>query len=192
MPAETTTTTPPISWRFRMNFVPKNVDPYRTQTIQPARKTLPQVCRFPIRQTTNTLFETFLPANRATLFYTEQWLENAAKCPLWKTRIQEKNGMINEEGHLFFESDDDKESFYTEWGFEPDEQTKTVQSMFHPPPCEQQTVEQFAAMYGVVLKKDVNKQMNKQVNKKVRKRSLKNTLVENAEPTTPYVPPTIV
>jgi len=57
--------------------------------------------------------------------YWYKWLYYASFSPLWKLRIERYGGIINKEKKevLFI----DEESFYDEYGYEPDEQPKEVQ-----------------------------------------------------------------
>ena len=68
--------------------------------------------------------------------YLHHWLYYASKCPLWAKRIQEFKGIVYDlERKVIFkeeqEQDEDDEllqSFYDNYGYEPDEQKKEVQN----------------------------------------------------------------
>jgi hypothetical protein len=56
-----------------------------------------------------------------------EWLFYAAGSPLWKTRIQKYQGIINYDKKMVTFSDEDlEEAFYNLYNLEPDEQPKTV------------------------------------------------------------------
>lgn len=71
--------------------------------------------------------------------YYYDWLYHASFSPLWKARILKHNGRIDEKiKKIIFEededSDDNEQSFYNEFGYEPDEhkietQNKTIQEI---------------------------------------------------------------
>ena len=71
--------------------------------------------------------------------YYYDWLYHASFSPLWKARILKHNGCIDEKiKKIIFEededSDDNEQSFYNEFGYEPDEhkietQNKTIQEI---------------------------------------------------------------
>jgi hypothetical protein len=183
------TPTPPKK-QLRIHLQSKDIEKYQTQTVSPARNTLNQVCRFPIRYEVLALFNTDVPENRVAIYHgSDKWLEYAAISPVWEIRIREHNGILNEDGHLFFQSDEDKESFYELWGYEPDEQSKEIQQFYmgkHP--HESLTVEQFANQYGYSLlseKKEENKSKKKVF--KIKK-TLKNTLLPMNEPINKFHP----
>jgi len=56
------------------------------------------------------------------------WDYFAYNTPLWKKRIENCNGIINDKTYeLIFKNDDDNEAFYEKYNYEPDEQSKEVQ-----------------------------------------------------------------
>ena len=56
------------------------------------------------------------------------WDYFAYQTPIWKERIKMCNGVIDHNKHeLSFKNDDDHESFYEAYNYEPDEQSKEVQ-----------------------------------------------------------------
>lgn len=58
------------------------------------------------------------------------WIYYASRSPLWKKRIQKHGGNINEERKIVeFENEDEEEAFHQDYGLEPDEQHKDIQSM---------------------------------------------------------------
>jgi hypothetical protein len=62
------------------------------------------------------------------LAYRYNWLFYASYSPLWKKRILKYNGTIDDkEKKIIFSDENDEELFYTEFGYEPDEQKIKVQ-----------------------------------------------------------------
>ena len=58
------------------------------------------------------------------------WIYYAYKCPLWRERINEFEGVPNhDEKTVVFPNDDKQEEFYQKYGLEPDEQPKEIQEM---------------------------------------------------------------
>jgi len=56
------------------------------------------------------------------------WLFYASHSPIWKTRVLEYNGTIdNDKKTVTFSNDDDLENFYDKYGLEPDEQSILIQ-----------------------------------------------------------------
>lgn len=61
--------------------------------------------------------------------YYYKWLYYASQSPLWASRICEFNGVIDNETHsVEFEEEDDLQSFYSNYGYEPDEQHTITQN----------------------------------------------------------------
>lgn len=90
------------------------VDRYATQEPNgPARNYLKQVSEYPIRYEMIDQGDAYLSPN---------WLDYCIQTPIWKDRIQKGNGRIVE-NRVVFETDEDLETFYEKWGFEPDEQS---------------------------------------------------------------------
>jgi len=58
----------------------------------------------------------------------DKWLFHAAGSPLWKSRIQKYDGMVDyEEKTVTFSDEDKEEAFYNLYDLEPDEQSLIVQ-----------------------------------------------------------------
>ena len=91
--------------------------------IYPPRHYLKQVSKYPIRgRLTAAEKEAYLGTN---------WLYYCAKTPIWEIRIREYRGTILEgNGEVAFNTDDDLEAFYDKWGLEPDEQSAEMHQ-FH-------------------------------------------------------------
>ena len=67
--------------------------------------------------------------NHIELFkqHTENWLYYASYTPLWKTRIDEFNGIVNyDKRDVIFDDDDDFEEFHELYGYDLDEQSREL------------------------------------------------------------------
>ena len=61
--------------------------------------------------------------------YYYNWLYYAAQSPLWESRIEAYNGVVdNENKTVEFEDEDDLQEFYKKYGYEPDEQQISIQN----------------------------------------------------------------
>lgn len=61
--------------------------------------------------------------------YLEKWLFHASRSPLWEKRILDHHGRIdNKRQSVEFEDDDWLETFYEQYGYEPDEQPVEIQN----------------------------------------------------------------
>lgn len=62
------------------------------------------------------------------LCYFDQWLYYASYSPVWTNRLKMFNGIINhEKKKVVFEDENNEESFYDNYGYEPDEQKIATQ-----------------------------------------------------------------
>ena len=61
------------------------------------------------------------------IFRSNAWLYYASFTPIWKERIDEYNGYVNESSHrVLFETEEIESEFYLKYGYEPDEQPQQV------------------------------------------------------------------
>jgi hypothetical protein len=171
--------------QLRIVLTPSDISKYQTQTDSSPRKVLSKVCRFPIRHQVLQLFQTDVPEDRIGIYHgSEKWLEYAAKSPVWEKRIREHGGIVNEDGHLFFPTDDEKESFYELWGYEPEEQTKEIQEQYMGNNATKSfSIEEFATQYGYQLEPSKKRTIKKKLSN-----NLENTLLPIQEPIKPYIP----
>lgn len=94
-----------------------------TSEEMPPYKVLKTAAKYQIRPTNRQI-------SKAELLdiYHDKWLYYAAYCPLWKARLDLYNGTKNHiTKHIDFDSDENLEAFFEEYGYEPDEQTIDVQ-----------------------------------------------------------------
>jgi hypothetical protein len=110
---------------------------------------LKKVCKYAIRKETNCLFKTEFVSNRED--YCNNWLYYAANSPVWQERIY--GGVMNHATkRIDFETDDDFDAFYDEWGLEPDEQSIEVQEKSIGNGNEKQlSMKEFCEKYGGVV-----------------------------------------
>jgi len=98
-----------------------DVDCFRTIEVEPRWKTLQQKCTYDGVKTSE-------PNQSLLDTYRNDWLFYACFSPIWKTRVLEYNGRVdNDKKTVVFENDDDLEKFYDKYGYEPDEQSLEIQ-----------------------------------------------------------------
>jgi hypothetical protein len=128
--------------KFTVLLNEKDVEKYKTiETTEnvPARKILPKVCLYATRKDLNQLFNCRhkdLEPKEVVELMRYNWPYYAAKTPVWKQRIQDHNGIIDEEDEcIFWDPDLDiekEEAFYLLYGYDLDEQSLAVQSKIMP------------------------------------------------------------
>lgn len=137
--------TPPPQYKetkFLVQIGEKEVEIYKTVQASadlPARKILAKVCTYATRKDLNTLFncrhKDFEPKEIVDLMR-YNWPYYAAKSPIWKQRIQEYNGIIDQEDECVFWDPElnveKEEAFYELYGYDLDEQTSEIQSKMMP------------------------------------------------------------
>jgi hypothetical protein len=65
-------------------------------------------------------------ADARLMLFRRDWLYACSLCPIWADWIKSAGGTIANES-VIFDSEDDEESFYEQYGFEPDEQPLEIQ-----------------------------------------------------------------
>tara|TARA_B100001057_G_scaffold498392_1_gene605230 strand:- start:2689 stop:3525 length:837 start_codon:yes stop_codon:yes gene_type:complete len=92
------------------------------------RNILKTKCIYKIHKSFNTLFDIVNPSQfELCKRIQEDWLYYASYSPIWESRINQYNGIIDHENkRVVFQNDDDFENFYELWEYEPDEQGKEV------------------------------------------------------------------
>jgi hypothetical protein len=128
--------------KFTVLLNEKDVEKYKTiETPEdvPARKILHKVCLYATRKDLNRLFNCRhkdLDPKEIVALMRYNWPYYAAKSPVWKQRIQDHNGIIDEEDEcIFWDPDLDiekEEAFYLLYGYDLDEQSLAVQSKIMP------------------------------------------------------------
>jgi len=129
--------------KFTVLLNEKDVEKYKTMEANsedlPARKILPKVCLYATRKDLNQLFNCRhkdLEPKEVVELMRYNWPYYAAKTPVWKQRIQDHNGIIDEEDEcIFWDPDLDiekEEAFYLLYGYDLDEQSLAVQSTIMP------------------------------------------------------------
>jgi len=142
--------------RFYIELEDKDIEQY--DTISPIQGELPRftlgkVCRFSSRKEYNNIFGTghknalqkdILDAS------TMNWDYYASFSPVWKERIEDHNGRIDDlTKRVIFDDDDDQEEFYDRYGYEPDEQRIDVLSKItHVNPLVQMSLHEFCVKFG--------------------------------------------
>jgi hypothetical protein len=128
--------------KFRVLLNEKDVEKYKTIEIAedvPARTILSKACRYATRKDLNQLFNCRhkdLDTKEIVELMRYNWPYYAAKSPVWKHRIQDHHGIIDEEDEcIFWDPDLDiekEEEFYQLYGYDLDEQSLAVQSKMMP------------------------------------------------------------
>jgi hypothetical protein len=118
---------------FYIQMDPSGLEKYKT--VEKGKEELPYLvprrcCVFEARKYANTAFNCHHKdtSNKDLyLIYRDHWVYYASFSPLWRERIDQCNGYINNElKTVTFENDDDLDEFYDEFGYEPDEQPKEL------------------------------------------------------------------
>ena len=142
--------------RFYIELEDKDIEQY--DTISPIQGELPRftlgkVCRFSARKEYNEIFGTghknalqkeILDAS------TMKWDYYASFSPVWKERIEDYKGRIDDvTKRVIFDDDDDQEEFYDRYGYEPDEQCLDLLSKItHVNSVVQMSLQEFCAKFG--------------------------------------------
>lgn len=115
--------------KFKIIIDESKIEQYKTDTIDDSTEMTPwskfgRICRYPIRTNVRHLFQTYVPNDLKIIYSSiDNWLYYAAKSPIWKKRIEENGGKINEfTKKVEFENDINKEDFYEKWDYDIDEQ----------------------------------------------------------------------
>ena len=95
----------------------------------PPRKILPLAKIYSIDSNNYlSLFELKREKQDIKSAYYYGWLYCASFSPLWRNRIAKCHGVIDAKNKQVLFDDDDIDGFYDEYGYEPDEQTATVEN----------------------------------------------------------------
>jgi hypothetical protein len=134
---------------------------YETIDMDDPRMVLKNGCIYAVRQNMNALFRTFVPDNMLELWRND-WLYYAAKSPVWLHRIEQFNGIINDEKKTVDFDDEDYdendltmfERFHLKWNYDPDEQGVEIRDRIigkQLANLEQITVQIFCCKYGAII-----------------------------------------
>ena len=134
----------------------ENITKYYTLSpIEKTYKYLQNVGLYKIRTNIKQLFQGDYGNIKNEFYY--NWIYYASGSPIWLERINEFNGTVNNETKkVEFLSEDWEELFYNTWGFEPDEQSQTIQDqIIGSNTVEQICIKDFCEKYGspIVTKK---------------------------------------
>lgn len=124
--------------RIYIQFRSRDLAKYMTHTLENThsspRAYLRTVSNYPIRKSESIFMRKYVYASNESVFkkdthdpYLYNWLYYAAQSPIWKSRIAEYGGMIDDAERLvLFPDDEQHESFYDKYGYEPDEQSEEM------------------------------------------------------------------
>jgi hypothetical protein len=115
-----------------INLKPECIEKYK-MIVDPSIKTynvLNNACRFSINNSYNQLFKLVEPDNVRNCYFIN-WLYYACRSPIWEDRCIDANCEIDDDASkIVFTNEDDEDSFYEKWGYDPDEQPTAVQERF--------------------------------------------------------------
>ena len=138
--------------QFRITSI--NINKYKTHdhVAEKGRFVLQKHCRYKIRNEVDDIFNMNI-VDIKNKFHCH-WEYYAYECPLWQERIMRHNGVKNDVTEIIdFEHDDDAEEFYDLYGYEPDEQNKSVQEQcIGDQMVKQMSIKEFAQKYGGTIK----------------------------------------
>jgi hypothetical protein len=145
--------------KFYIELEDKDITQY--DTISPVqgelpRLTLGKVCRFSTRKEYNNIFGSghkSLAQKEILDASTMKWDYYASFSPVWKERIEDHNGKIDDViKRIVFDDEDDQEEFYDRYGYEPDEQCIGILSKItHVNTVIQMSLHEFSIKFCVTL-----------------------------------------
>ena len=124
--------------RIYIQFRPRDLAKYMTHTFEnphsSPRAYFKTVSDYPSRKPESLFLRKYVYASNENAVkedtrepYLYNWLYYAAQSPIWKSRIAEYGGMIDDaELLVLFPDDEQHESFYDKYGYEPDEQSEEM------------------------------------------------------------------
>jgi hypothetical protein len=115
------------SIRLNINLNDDDIISYKTVYGSPT-SILKKTNKYPIRKYINRLFNgNFFEHHDLINMYNIHWLYYAYISPIWKLRLDKYNIIINDNTQIIdFIDDDTTEKFYSEWGYDPEEQPLIV------------------------------------------------------------------
>jgi hypothetical protein len=141
--------------KFYIELEDKDIEQY--DTISPIQGELPRftlgkACRFSTRKEYNEIFGTGhknIDQKEILDASTMKWDYYASFSPVWKERIEDHNGRIDDvTKRVIFDDDDDQEEFYDRYGYEPDEQRVDILSKItHVNPVVQMSLHEFCVKF---------------------------------------------
>jgi hypothetical protein len=141
---------------------------YKDDTLKrPARKILAQACLYSTCKNMAILFQ----ANYVSLDFAQMseyhrmdhhWLYFASFSPVWKRRILEFKGIIDDTtSRVDFPDEESLEAFFEEFGYEPDEQAHDVSGkIMHMQHNQQMTMKEFCCIFNKTKIVRVNKKQS--------------------------------
>lgn len=121
--------------RIYIQFRPRDLAKYLTHNHDGnPREYLQIVSQYPIRKPESLFLRRYVCASNESIIkedsrepYLYNWLYYAAQSPIWRSRIAEYGAMLDDTTQsVTFPDDDQMESFYATYGYEPDEQSLEI------------------------------------------------------------------
>jgi hypothetical protein len=138
--------------RFYIELEDKDIIQYETIWEELPRLTLGKACIFSTKKEYNNIFGSRHKdiCNKDILdTSTMKWDYYASFSPVWKERIEQHNGKIDDKmKRIVFDHDDDQEEFYDRYGYEPDEQSVDIlDKITHVKPIVQMSLREFCVKF---------------------------------------------
>ena len=136
-----------------ISMTPEHIQPYATKTVstEKASHLFSRLHLYPAIKIYNNLFDTKMPDEFSTIYHypLEKWLYSASMSPCWLERIEQHNGIINNESKLVeFPDTNDEIEFCKKWDYEQDEQLLHIRQMsLGNATDKQQTIKQFCKKF---------------------------------------------
>jgi len=132
-----------------------HIKKYKNIDSEQPDKVLKERCNYHIRKNVNRLFNLQLPEYQELhKIYCSEWLYYASHSPIWKERIYEYNGNIdNETKNIIFCNIDDEEAFYNKYNYNVDEQpTNIFHKIMGTSETLYDTIKDFCKKYKFIMK----------------------------------------
>ena len=136
------------------------IEKYKTLDNNQPESVLKEKCIYDVKKEINRLFNISIPDYEELInLYFEKWLYFASEAPIWKERIDEYNGVVNdEENKITFMSEDDEQLFYNKYNYDPDEQeNETMEKIIGKKKVDYYTIKDFCKKYHFKIKTKIRK-----------------------------------
>jgi hypothetical protein len=136
-----------------ISMTPEHIQPFATKLVSTdtASYLFSTLHLYPAIKIYNNLFNTEMPDEFSTIYHSplDKWLYSASRSPCWLERIEEHNGIINNESKIVeFPDSNDETQFCKLWDYEQDEQLSHIRQMSLGNPADkQQTIKQFCKRF---------------------------------------------
>jgi hypothetical protein len=115
--------------KLNINITSNDIIKYQTIITDTPNTVFRETTKYPIRKNVNKIFDMYPEVlyNEMMEIYNTNWLFYTSNTPIWIDRINEYNGVINEDDQtITFNNDNDEEMFMRKWYYDQDEQPKYI------------------------------------------------------------------